>query len=391
MADWTSEITVVCSGPSNQCFGHVDSDAIAAVITANFFSAADGFGTAGSIAGSSHNRQVVGALVHDDTDLVVVLQGPSLEDLPVTVRLSNGVLTADLVVADASASEIDGNVYIFFDNLPQVIGSDFNTTEAITFLGTSVQSDTIDFNCSCETESGFQTLAELRRRMMVRLGYAASADNPPPGMNDLLTEFLVSAQRDLYAQYNALRTGQFFLWRLSAEAGRFYGITANGDGDEVCLKGLGEIDLYKITWVGIEDSDGVWYDLIRGIDPAMYTRLNSAGGSSGRPTHFEIRSCIEIFPKPDANYNLWIKGHFGLESFEEDDDRTTIDSELVFLLALGNAKGHYKQADANSVLKSADRRIQNLVAFAHQTARYVPRPRSLQQPTQQKPIFIPAS
>lgn len=232
-----------------------------------------------------------------------------------------------------------------------------------------------EFNCECEEETDNETLAQLRRRLLVRLGYAAQADNPPPGMADLLDDFLVQSQRLLYRRYRALRTERFFTWTMIVGQ-RFYDLP---DNDETCNKVL---DPYRLSWVGVEDTNGAWYGLVKGIPPEVYTSVEN----QGLPALYEIRQCIEVFPAPSDNYKLRIKGHFGLTEFDEDTDTTTIDSELVFLWALANAKAHYGQPDASNVAAQAQTYLSTLVSGSHQTARYIPG-RSVSPPIP-RPLFL---
>lgn len=244
-------------------------------------------------------------------------------------------------------------------------------------------SDVIDFNCACEVESGYQTLAELRVRMLKRGGYAAVASNPPPGVVALIDEFLVGAQNLLYRQHTELRTERFFKWPMVAGT-RFYGIL---DSDETsCTK---KLDAYKVSWVGFEDANGAWYEMAKGINPSLYTQVLT---NRGYPYRYEIRSCIEVFPAPQAALTLWVKGHFGLEPFTAPTHRTTIDSEAVFLLALGWLKQDRGKSDAGSVLKAADTYVQSLVSGSHHTARYVPPGFGTAQPAQMvRPLFLPVA
>lgn len=200
---------------------------------------------------------------------------------------------------------------------------------------------------------------------MIRLGYAAQAGNPPPGMVALLNEFLQSAQKLLFRKHPSLRTQRFYKWTM-APGVRYYGIADNEVESPACARRL---DAYSVTWVGFEDLNEAWYPLIKGIDPVLYTRAST---STGWPERYEIRSCIEIWPAPQGVYSLWVKGHFGLEPFIADSDRTTLDDEAVFLLALGNAKSHYGKADAQTVLAQANTYLLDLKAGMHGTARYVP-------------------
>jgi hypothetical protein len=144
------------------------------------------------------------------------------------------------------------------------------------------------------------------------------------------------------------------------------------------------LDPHKITWVGIEDLNGVVYPLVAEIPPEAYTRGDT---STGWPTHYEIRNCIEVFPAPQEAYLLHVKGRYDVLPFEADTDKPSVDDEVVFLLALAAAKRHYGQGDANDYYQQAMTHIQSLVAGAHQTRRYIPgkRPEVSMQP----PRFLP--
>lgn len=216
-------------------------------------------------------------------------------------------------------------------------------------------------NCECEDDtSGYRTMGQLRADLMSRLGYGAQAANPPPGMAALLNSFLQDAQRQLYRRYDVLRTERFFSWPLT-EGVRMYDIP---DNQESCDK---KLDSRKVNWVGVE-KDGIWYPLLCGIPPELYSH-----DLSGRPERYEIRQCIEVWPLPDETRGrLIIKGRFGLEPFTEDEHHTTIDDQLVFLLALANAKAHYRQPDANNYVAQLETMMVDLVAGSHHTRRYVP-------------------
>lgn len=234
------------------------------------------------------------------------------------------------------------------------------------------------FNCDCDAVSPWDTLANLRTRMLIRLGYPNQIANPPPGMAALIDEFLRSAQKEIYRQVQRAgrRTERFFKWTMVPQQ-RFYGIA---DEELACAV----LDVEKITWVGFEDLNKAWYRLDDGIPPEYYTRANI---NFGWPTRYEIRSCIEIFPAPQAAYTLWIKGDFDLAPLVADTDRCTIDDEAVFLLALGNAKSDRGQKDSQLVLTQAGNYIKGVVAGAHGTKRYVPRSQSENPLT--PPRFIP--
>lgn len=240
-----------------------------------------------------------------------------------------------------------------------------------------------DFNCDCESiplpADGYttDTLANLRTRVAIRAGYAAQASNLPAGMISLINEFLRDAQNQIYRTYFAKRLTRLYSWPMDINQ-RYYGFDATNGVDCRVL------DPNSVDWVGFEDLNQAWYPLVCGIDPVLYTRAQI---STGWPTHYEIRNCIEIFPAPRAAYTLWVKGRFGLDPFTSDANTTTVDAEAVYLLATGMLKAHYGQPDAQLLLTQASNYIKYLVAGQHDTRRYVPRTRV--QTPMTPPRFLP--
>lgn len=219
-------------------------------------------------------------------------------------------------------------------------------------------------NPSVGTGAYEETLVNLRVRILRRLGFGAQTSNPPPGMAALVDEFLSSAQVLLARRYPELVSERFFTW-LMVVGTRFYNVSADVEGvtapDYI-------LDPRRVTWVGVEDLNGTFIPMIEGIHPTLYT----SESNKGLPTYYEIRQNIEVFPAPDQAYNLQIKGHYGLLPFTDDADVVTIDDELIFLLALANAKSHYGQPDAQIYFTQATSYLGQLNAGAHGTARYVP-------------------
>lgn len=233
-----------------------------------------------------------------------------------------------------------------------------------------------NYNAACD--AGFyysETLADLRRDLLIRLGYAARIASPPPGMNDLLDNFLQRGQAFLYRRHKPLQTERFYEWTM-VQGERFYGILANEDS---CGK---KVQYDRISSVWVEDLNGDWLRLTRGINPALFTSVTQ----EGLPAVYEIRQNIEVFPAPDAAYTLRVKGHFGLMRFTEDTDICTIDSELLFLWALANAKNHYGQPDAADIAAQAQTMLRDIIGGSHGDARYIPSESRAPAPT--KPVFL---
>lgn len=212
------------------------------------------------------------------------------------------------------------------------------------------------------------TLVNLRTALLKDLGYATQAANPTPGMAAYCNNVLFRVQKWLYRKYPALNTRRFFRWKL-IPGQRFYSLRNNDDGPTANAGVAYRIDPLKhIEWAGVQDTRNVWYPLIEGIPPQLYTMITKPW----RPARYTIRQGIEVYPAPDQTYWLWLRGHFGLMPFAADADITTLDSELVYLYSLARAKAHYGHPDANDIAAQAKSYRGELIAGTHKTAHYVP-------------------
>lgn len=225
---------------------------------------------------------------------------------------------------------------------------------------------TTSYNCECEDGNpNVDTLDNLRRRIAIRMGYSAQSSYLPEGKPDEIDDYLRSAQEFLYDKVASFRQSRFFKWPL-VQGVRFYDFDANSD--ECSKKMRPEL----VEWVGVSDGDDEtnerWNELICGIPPELYT----GGQHESWPYRYEFRQCIEVWPAPDERAGfLRIKAKFGLQPFEADSDTTTIDAELVFMLALANMRMDYNKPGAQSYMGQVQSRIGDLIAASHHTRRYI--------------------
>jgi hypothetical protein len=220
------------------------------------------------------------------------------------------------------------------------------------------------YNPQVPDEPPYDDFATLQNRLIIALGFSAQQANPPPGLAGFVGEKLTESQNFLYRKYPNLRLRHFFRWKL-IPGQRFYSLT---DNDEMYNGGF-VIDVNKpIEEAHAQDVRNVWYPLIEGIPPTLYTMV----AKPWRPARFEIRSALEIYPAPDQTYWVWLKGHCGLSSFQNPTDLPSIDSELVFMYALAAAKAHYGQQDAAQIFKQSRDFLGELVAGTHGKNRYIP-------------------
>lgn len=231
------------------------------------------------------------------------------------------------------------------------------------------------YNCDCDDDFPTETMGDLKRRIQVRLGRAAMTIMPA-GSDEMIGDFLESAQKLLFRKYTCFRTERWFTWDMPAGQ-RFFDFGANRDE---CNK---KLDPRLITWVGVSLGDANWRELVSGINPVLYSPQQQSVSQ-----YFEVRQCIEVWPAmSNDSWQLRVKGIFGLMPFHDDDDVTSIDAEAVFMLALANAKAHYGQGDAGNYMQELAEYIGELTAGNQPTRRFFPGSRTL--PNAVRPKLVP--
>jgi hypothetical protein len=66
----------------------------------------------------------------------------------------------------------------------------------------------------------------------------------------------------------------------------------------------------------------------------------------GFPQRFDRYAQVLIYPKADTPYTIRFWYVADLARFTQDDDRASLDDEMILLHALTNAKAHYRHPDA---------------------------------------------
>ena len=178
-----------------------------------------------------------------------------------------------------------------------------------------------------------KTLGELRADIQVRLGFGmagqAGVVNAP-----LIDSMLRSAQEQLYVQFDWLELKGVEL-RNTGISQQFYDYPA-------------DCNVERIT--GIFCSwGGQFHELTEGI-----SHRDRNFPSSTIPQKYERRDQYELWPVPQAAYQLRIEYEKTLGAFTANSDRCSLPSEIVYLHALANAKKHYRQPDADTYMSQLD-------------------------------------
>jgi hypothetical protein len=178
-----------------------------------------------------------------------------------------------------------------------------------------------------------KTLGQLRAELQTRIGFGMSGQagivNAP-----IMDSFLQDAQDQLYVvcDWRELCAVQE---RLTGAAQQFY------DYPEDCnVERVNRI----AVWNGAR-----WQDLVEGI--SLDQRSYNVGD---RPMRYERRDQIELWPVPQGQYQMRFEYVRTLLPFTESSHRCSLPDRDVFLVALSNAKAHYRQPDADRYQKQAD-------------------------------------
>lgn len=186
-----------------------------------------------------------------------------------------------------------------------------------------------------------RTLGSLRAELQTRLGFGMSGQagivNSP-----IMDSFLRSAQEQLYWQFE---------WReLCTAEERLMGTgQALYDYPDGC-------NIERITSVAVWNG-GRWQPLTEGI--TLEERSLNVGVW---PLKYERFEQMEVWPVPTSQIRMRREYVKALAPFDSSNDRTSLPSELVFLMALANAKAHYKQADADRYATQLDGLLARLKA-----------------------------
>ena len=101
-----------------------------------------------------------------------------------------------------------------------------------------------------------------------------------------------------------------------------------------------------------------------------------ADHEEGRPSSYStLNGQIELYPVPDADYRLRIEYLSAKNRFEQQGDRPSVPDRLVFLLALANAKAHYRHPDSQAAGAMFESMLSSYRAKQHENKRYFALPR----------------
>jgi hypothetical protein len=184
-----------------------------------------------------------------------------------------------------------------------------------------------------------RSLREVRIALQARLGYGAVDQ---PALTPILNSFLSDAQEQLYSigWYKHLE----MYWDLTVGAG-------SANVAYPAAAPFMEPDKIREVRVNIGTvGSPSWQEVKEGVTPGMYSDT-----SSTYPRRYERRDGeFEFSPATrDKSYTARVFGMRKLNQLRDDDDTFDVPDNLVFNVALGAAKEHYRHPDAKSYLGKA--------------------------------------
>lgn len=203
----------------------------------------------------------------------------------------------------------------------------------------------------------YRTLGELMTELRARLGFvtqgSASKNN-----DAIIKSFLQEAHEYVYGELDppSLRTK----CAIALEAGSYL-----YDFHDDALDLLIDPTQVQSVWLWITETDRA--ELHQGI-----TEVHRAQDTQrNRPERYDnLNGQIELWPVPDAPYQLVVEHIAVMGRFSQMADRPSVPDRLVFLYALANAKAHYGRSDAQAAATTFQNMLNKAKAKQKENRRY---------------------
>lgn len=181
-----------------------------------------------------------------------------------------------------------------------------------------------------------RTLGELMAELRARLGFVVQG-NAATTNSTVIKSFLQEAHEFAFSELEppAMRKTATIVLAAGSHLYDWH----NDAEDE-------PIDPARVLSVWVADAGG---DLRHPLAQGITVGDRRSGAAPSRPTRYDhLNGQIELYPVPDANYDLIVEYTATRARFDQPSDRPSVDDRLVLLYALATAKAHYRQPDAQA-------------------------------------------
>lgn len=203
-----------------------------------------------------------------------------------------------------------------------------------------------------------KTLGQLRRDLRARLGFAVQG---PAAENnrDVLNNILQEGHEFIAAEVDAAVMRKKCTIRM--QAGSYLYDWHNDAEDE-------DIDPSRVLSIWVVVGETRRDPLVQGISE----RHREQSDLRDYPTRYDtLNGQMEVWPIPGGGYDVIIEYIAPLSRFEQDQDRPSVPSRLLFLYALSVAKAHYRHPDAKVAGETFNRMLARYKSDQHENHRYV--------------------
>lgn len=182
----------------------------------------------------------------------------------------------------------------------------------------------------------YRTLGELQAELLSRIGMGAmGASGGAAGT--LTLSFLRNAQAQLYQMQDWKHLIDYKDADLGVEQNLLDYPSSGTMGTGGCSRNKRVLKLARLV-------NGQWSDLDEGITTEMWSTMDNLSW----PARYERYAQLLFYPKANQVYTVKVWFVADLGRFTEQDDRASLDDEMIFLHALANAKAHYRHPDAGT-------------------------------------------
>lgn len=216
-------------------------------------------------------------------------------------------------------------------------------------------------NCDCDCGYPKQTAGELIDNMAIAMGYSSQLARLPESFVKQALYHLNLAQTLVVSDISEIENDRYFSW--DVEPGEF--MFCPTDTREDC-KGI--LQAARITEVYVVRNCSEITRLKKGIPFVM----KGGGNPRSLPSRYEVRSCIEIWPKPEEKLRLVAKGTLAASKIVNRDTVIMVNPTLLELRAIAWMKASKQHADANNYMGQYQALLGEMAADGHEDKRYIP-------------------
>lgn len=202
------------------------------------------------------------------------------------------------------------------------------------------------------------TLAEMMSDLKSRLGFVNQGTSSKL-VDPLLKSFLKEAQYTVYLDLGGPMARKRTEIKL-VPGSKLYDFHNDIEDQDIDPQSIDSIEVYETETSVIP--------LRQGINEQM--RAQSVERSTPR-FYDNTNGQIEVLPIPDCEYRMVVHYREGPARLEQDYDRPSVPSNLVFLYALASAKAHYQHPDAQTAGQIYKENLRKVRQRSHENRRYV--------------------